>query len=113
MLVFKIHLADHSLWGVPPSADAYDVYTDLVPDDVPYTFFSYTNGPSHWPMTRLAIERGAHVRVGLGDHPVEDDGRTPTNADVVRRVVDLAATRGRTPASPAEARVLLGAPDAP
>lgn len=112
MLVFKIHLSDHALWGVPPSAEAYDVYTSLVPDDIPFTFFSYTNGSSHWSMTQLAIDRGAHVRVGIGDHAVDDDGGTPTNADVVRRVVDLAAAAGRAPASPAEARALLGAPDA-
>ena len=92
---------------------AYDVYTGLVPDDVPFTWFSYTNGPSHWSMTRLALERGAHVRVGLGDHPVDDDGTRPTNAEVVRKVVEIAAAAGRPPATPAEARVILGAPDAP
>jgi 3-keto-5-aminohexanoate cleavage enzyme len=108
MLVFKIHLSDDALWGVPPSEDAYDVYTRLVPDEIPYTYMSYTNGPSHWPMTRLAIARGAHVRVGIGDHAVETDGTRLTNAEAVRRVVDLATASGRSPAAPDEAREILG-----
>ena len=67
-ILLQIHLSDRALWGVPPTADAYDVYTSLVPDDIPYTYMSYTNGPDHWNMTRLALKCGAHVRVGIGDH---------------------------------------------
>jgi uncharacterized protein (DUF849 family) len=107
MLMLKIHLGDHWLWGVPPSDVAYDVFTSLVPDDIPYTWMSYTNGPSHWPMTQVAIERGAHVRVGIGDHAVDDDGVPRTNADAVRRVVELATDAGRAPATPDEARAFL------
>jgi len=58
-------------------------------------------------MSRLAIARGAHVRVGLGDNPVEADGSQPTNAELVRRVVDLAAAAGREPATPSEALTIL------
>jgi 3-keto-5-aminohexanoate cleavage enzyme len=59
-------------------------------------------------MACLAIERGAHVRVGLGDNPVEADGSRPTNAELVARVVELAAAAGREPATPDEARAILG-----
>jgi uncharacterized protein (DUF849 family) len=107
-ILFKLNLADHSLWGLPPSAAAVDAYLDVVPDDVPYTYMAYTYGPSHWDMARLAIDRGAHVRVGLGDNPVEADGSRPTNAELVRRVVDLAAAAGREPATPAETLAILG-----
>jgi len=106
-VLFKLNLADHALWGMPPSEAAVDVYLGIVPDDIPYTYMAYTYGPSHWDMSRLAIARGAHVRVGLGDNPVEADGSQPTNAELVRRVVDLAAAAGREPATPSEALTIL------
>ncbi|MFM8305182.1 MAG: 3-keto-5-aminohexanoate cleavage protein [Actinomycetota bacterium] len=109
-VLFKLNLADHALWGLPPSADAVDAYLGIVPDDIPYTYMAYTYGPSHWEMSRLAIARGAHVRVGLGDNPVEADGTRHTNADLVRRIVDMAAAAGREPATPAEALTILGVP---
>ena len=73
-VLFKLNLADHSLWGLPPSEAAVDAYMGIVPDDIPYTYMAYTYGPSHWTMTDLAIRRGAHVRVGLGDNVVDTDG---------------------------------------
>ena len=109
-VLFKLNLADHSLWGLPPSAAAVDAYLGVVPDDIPYTYMAYTYGPSHWEMERLALARGAHVRTGLGDNPVEADGTRLTNAELVRRVVDMAAEAGREPATPAEALTILGAP---
>jgi len=109
-ILFKLNLADHALWGMPPSEAAVDAYMGLVPDDIPYTYMSYTYGPSHWDMARLAIRRGAHVRVGLGDNPVEADGTRPTNAALVARVVEMAAAEGRAPATPADALTILGVP---
>jgi uncharacterized protein (DUF849 family) len=109
-VLFKLNLADDALWGLPPSEAAVDTYLGIVPDDVPYTYMAYTYGPSHWAMAQLAIDRGAHVRVGLGDNPVEADGAQLTNAELVRRVVEMAAAAGREPATPTEARALLGAP---
>ncbi len=107
-IFLQIHLSDKGLWGVPPADAAYDVYTGLVPEDIPFTYMSYTNGPKHWDMTRLALERGAHVRVGIGDHAIQADGSTPTNAELVKRTVDMAAERGRSPATPSEALTVLG-----
>ena len=72
-----------------------------------FTWSAYTNGPDHWTMNRLALERGAHVRVGIGDKALDDDGRAPTNVELVERVVAMAAAVGRTPATPAEALDLL------
>jgi uncharacterized protein (DUF849 family) len=59
-------------------------------------------------MNRYAVTSGAHVRTGLGDHPVEVDGSTPTNEAMVKRVVELAAAAGREVATPAEAAPVLG-----
>jgi 3-keto-5-aminohexanoate cleavage enzyme len=107
-ILFKLNLADNALWGLPPSEAAVDAFMLAVPDDVPYTWLAYTYGPSHWTMARIAIARGAHVRVGLGDNPVEADGSRLTNAELVSRIVDLATAAGRTIATPADALRILG-----
>jgi uncharacterized protein (DUF849 family) len=109
-ILFKLNLGDHALWGLPPSEEAVDAYLDVVPDDIAYTYLAYTYGPSHWKMAQVAIDRGAHVRVGLGDNPVEPDGSRLSNPEMVQRIVEMAADSGRQPATPAEARAILGAP---
>lgn len=55
----------------------------------------------------LALERGGHVAIGLGDYPYPELG-TPTNAELVRRVARMAEGFGREPATPAETRAMLG-----
>ena len=107
-ILFKLNLGDHALWGLPPSEAAVDTYMDIVPDEIPYTWMSYTYGPSHWDIARLAIARGAHVRVGLGDNPVEADGAQLTNAELVTRIVEMAREAGREIATPTEALTILG-----
>jgi 3-keto-5-aminohexanoate cleavage enzyme len=107
-ILFKLNLGDHALWGLPPSEAAVDTYMSIVPDDIPYTFMAYTYGPSHWDIARVAIERGAHVRVGLGDNPVEADGSQLTNEELVTRIVEMAAEIGREIATPADALTILG-----
>jgi uncharacterized protein (DUF849 family) len=61
----------------------------------------------------LGIALGGHVRVGMEDSPYLDYGRprTPaTNPRLVERVVRIARELGREPATPAEARALIGLP---
>ena len=59
----------------------------------------------------LAITMGGHVRVGLEDNLWLDDRRTPArNAQLIERVVGIARAAGREPASPAEARQIIGLP---
>ncbi len=60
----------------------------------------------------LGIALGGHVRVGMEDSPhLENRTRTPaTNARLVERVVRLAREHGREPATPAQARALIGLP---
>jgi 3-keto-5-aminohexanoate cleavage enzyme len=58
----------------------------------------------------LALGAGGHVRVGIEDNIHLDRERTvlATNADLVARVVRIATEVGRTPATPDEARQMLG-----
>jgi uncharacterized protein (DUF849 family) len=58
-------------------------------------------------LARLALELGGHVRVGLEDYA---GPRTPTNVELVREVVTLAAAVGRPVATAGEAARILGLP---
>lgn len=60
----------------------------------------------------LALALGGHVRVGLEDNPYLDwvDRSPATNPRLVERVVRIAGELGRAPATPAEAREIIGLP---
>ena len=59
---------------------------------------------NHW-----ALELGGHCRTGLEDNIRFDKGRlAASNAELVARVAELAADYGRPPATPSEAREILG-----
>ncbi len=60
----------------------------------------------------MAISMGGHVRVGLEDNIWFDDQRTrlATNPDLVERLVRIARTVGREPATPEQARHIIGIP---
>ncbi len=58
----------------------------------------------------MSIAAGGHVRVGIEDCIHYDRGRTmlATNAQLVARVARIAREMGRQPATPAEARLMIG-----
>jgi 3-keto-5-aminohexanoate cleavage enzyme len=59
-------------------------------------------------LNRWSLERGGHCRTGLEDN-VRLDRATlaPSNAALVKRVVDMAGEYDRRPATVAEARQIL------
>jgi 3-keto-5-aminohexanoate cleavage enzyme len=62
-------------------------------------------------MSALAMNMGGHVRAGFEDNPYLRPGQVATsNAQLIDRLVRMAREIGREPASPAEARALLGVP---
>lgn len=62
-------------------------------------------------VNRWCLELGGHCRTGLEDNIRWDAGRLArSNAELVSRVVDLAAEHGRRPATVTEARMMLGLP---
>ncbi len=62
---------------------------------------------NHW-----ALSRGGHCRTGLEDNIRFDKDRlAASNAELVARVADLCGDYDRHPASPSEARAILGLPD--
>lgn len=66
-------------------------------------------GRNQLEVNRWALEMGGHCRTGLEDN-VRWDKETlaPSNAALVRRVAELCGQYGRTVATPAEARAMLG-----
>ena len=60
----------------------------------------------------LAITMGGHVRVGLEDAIYMDSEQTDlaTNVRLVERLVNVGRSIGREPATPAEARCIIGLP---
>lgn len=68
-------------------------------------------GKGHLPIMYGAIALGADgVRVGLEDNLYYSHGQLATNEMLVERAVRVAAEYGRAPATPAQARELLGIP---
>ncbi len=64
-------------------------------------------------VNRWALSRGGHCRTGLEDNIKFDRDRlAASNAELVARVADLCGEYGRHAASPAEARAILGLPQA-
>ena len=61
-------------------------------------------------VNRMAISMGGHVRVGIEDNIWCDDERTrqASNPELIERVVEIARSEGRDPASPDEARAMIG-----
>ena len=67
------------------------------------------HGGSDLRMSVLAMNMGGHVRAGFEDNPFYRPGEPATsNAQLSERLVRIARELGREPATPAEARRLLG-----
>jgi uncharacterized protein (DUF849 family) len=97
-----------ALWGVPPIPEGLDLFLAMLGDTgIPWAIAVVGGDVLTSPITRLALERGGHLRVGL-----EDDPTAPDNVDLVRRAAELCAAAGRTVATAEECVKLLGLPTA-
>lgn len=93
-----------ALWGVPPIPEGLDLYTAMLGDTgIPWAIAIIDGDALAHPLTRVAIERGAHLRVGLEDQPTG-----PRNADLVTGAAALCAELGRPVATLAETEAILG-----
>ena len=95
--------------AMPVDRAVFDFYVTtlkrLAPDA---TWTGAGIGKDQITLNRWSLERGGHCRTGLEDN-VRLDRQTlaPSNAALVKRVVDLAGEYGRRPATVAEARQIL------
>jgi 3-keto-5-aminohexanoate cleavage enzyme len=93
-------------YGMPATAAALVHLAGMLPPDATWSVIGI--GRAQTPMAALALAMGGHARVGLEDNIYYRKGELATsNAQLVARVVRLAAELGREVASPAEARRIL------
>ena len=79
---------------------------DFLPED---TVFNCTAvGSAQLPLTAMAMLLGGCVRVGLEDNIYYAKGELATNSQLVARTVRIARELGKEPATPDEARQILG-----
>ncbi len=80
---------------------------DSLPADATYSVAGI--GRYEFTLATYAILHGGHVRVGLEDNIYLEKGvLTPSNADLVKKIVRIANEFGREIASPKQAREILG-----
>ena len=94
--------------GMPYSHDILAAMVRLLP---PQSIFCVSAiGPAQLPATTQALLLGGHVRVGLEDNNYYARGVPATNEMLVERTVRIINELNLEPASPAEAREMLGLP---
>ncbi len=92
----------------PPTPDSLLYLVAHLPPRVNWNV-SVMDSTMQWRLLALALSLGGHVRVGWEDNPYLPDGTlSRSNAELVDAVVRLARLMGREPASPAEARAIIG-----
>jgi uncharacterized protein (DUF849 family) len=68
----------------------------------------------HTRLLTYAILKGGHVRTGKEDRPeIEPGVRAKSNADLVAMIADIGERLGRAPATPEQARAIIGLKPAP
>lgn len=95
-------------FGLPPTEKALDAYCELLEGcDLPWSVAVIGGDLFDTPVARMALERGAHLHVGLEDYAGPG---TPTNAELVERAVALCGEVGRPVASCDEATEIMDLP---
>lgn len=104
--VFNLVLGN--LGTCPADLRWLEALVGMLPEGAPW----YGTGVGRFArdVAKWALAAGGHVRVGLEDSLWMDEGKTDpaTNAKLVERAVVMARALGREPATPAEARRILG-----
>ena len=99
---------DRMPFGLPPSRWSLGVYLEMLDGvDLPWAVACLGGDVVATGLAEAAILSGGHVRVGLEDFAGD---RTPTNAELVTQVVDLADRLGRPLADRAGAAEVLRLP---
>jgi uncharacterized protein (DUF849 family) len=94
--------------GMPYTTDILDFMVKLLP---PQSIFCVSAiGPAQLPATMQALLLGGHVRSGLEDNNYLSRGVLATNEQLIERTVGLVREMQMEPATPAQARAILGLP---
>ena len=95
----------------PPTPESLIYLVHHLPERVNWNV-SVMDTRRQWGLLALALTMGGHVRVGWEDNPYLPDGSpSRTNAELVDTIVQIARLMGREPATPDEARAIIGLPE--
>ena len=101
------------LGGMPATVENLLYLKNHIPAGSTWSAFGV--GAGHMPILYAALALGGHIRVGLEDNVIygkDENGQKimATNQMLVQRAVGAVETFGNRPATPAEAREILGIP---
>ena len=101
------------LGGMPATVENLIYLKDRIPAGSTWSAFGI--GAAHLPILYAALALGGHIRVGMEDNVIfgkDENGKKimATNQMLVQRAVEAVKLFGNQPATPAEAREILGIP---
>lgn len=92
--------------GAPATPQNLMYLQSMLPQDA--TWSALGIGTAHLPILYTALALGGHVRVGLEDNLYYSKGKLATNEELVLRAARVIREFNNEPATPDEARKLLG-----
>lgn len=92
--------------ALPYTPKILQIMVDHLPKDAVFNVSAI--GSAQLPATTQALLMGGHVRVGLEDNLYYRQGEHATNVQLVERMVRIVRELGMEPATPAEARDIMG-----
>ena len=103
--------ADRGFQGAMPySPKVLAQMVELMPEQAIFNVSAI--GPAQLDAGLQSLLLGGHVRVGLEDNLCYSRGRLANNVELVERIVRIIRDMGLEPATPAQARQLIGLPRA-
>ena len=94
-------------WGMEATVENLVHFRGRLPEDALWSAFGV--GAAEYPMAAAATIMEGHIRVGFEDNVYLSKGiLAESNAQLVRKAVQLAELLDREIASPKEAKVILG-----
>lgn len=94
------------LGGMEASVKNLQFLYEMLPEGATWSAFGL--GQQHLPIMYATLALGGHIRVGLEDNVFYSRGVLATNVSLVERVTRIVREFGKEPATPDEARQILG-----
>jgi 3-keto-5-aminohexanoate cleavage enzyme len=96
--------------AMPARRSIFDFLRSEIADVLPgATWVAAGIGRYQWEINQWCLETGGHCRTGLEDNTRFDQTRlAASNAELVKKIADVCGRYDRCPATPSEARKILG-----
>ena len=94
-------------WGIDATTENMVYMRNNLPSDS--LWYAFAIGAQHFQMAAISMINGGHARVGFEDNLyIKKDVLAASNAQMVRKVVEIANLMDREVATPKETRQILG-----